>query len=83
MQGLSSHEKLVWLILNQNKETRGSDKKLLLAVWEYQGFKLTDAQKRAFMQCLPAETVLKDKRLIQEKGFFRNISTQLEIGGEA
>lgn len=53
-------------VLSTYPETRSDDKKLLLAVWHFQGFELTKRQKQIFHdKCAIAETITRDRRLLR------------------
>ena len=53
-------------ILEKFKETRDSDKKLLLSVWFYEGLKLTPEQKKIFYEkCSIAESITRKRRQLQ------------------
>lgn len=56
-------------ILSIYKETRGSDKKLLLQYWASQGLHLTPEQKQTFLEkCDIAESITRARRDIQQQG---------------
>ena len=66
-------------ILEKYKETRDSDKKLLLAVWHFQGFLLTPEQKKIFYEkCLVAETITRKRRDLQASGKYLGTSEVME-----
>lgn len=44
---------------------RDSDKALLMAMWELEGFVLSNEQKRAFMHCTTAETITRARRALK------------------
>jgi hypothetical protein len=71
LHSLKTTEKLVFSILKNTEKTRGDDHELLLEVWEMQGLHLTDEQKKMFRLCIPAETITRARRAIQEMGFYR------------
>ena len=55
-------------ILASQPETRNSDKKLLLAVWEQQGLVLSHTQRQTFLdKCATAESVTRARRLLKVK----------------
>jgi hypothetical protein len=59
-------ESIVRIVLTGNKECRNSDKKLLLEVWELEGLKLTDEQKRIFLEhCSIAESITRARRKLR------------------
>jgi hypothetical protein len=66
-------EQLIWHVLSKYKETRNDDKLLVIKVWETQGLKLTKEQKKFFMLpgFLSSETITRQRRSIQERGFFK------------
>jgi hypothetical protein len=50
-------------IMQEGQEYRDSDKKLLIRYWElYNGFYMTEAQKIAFMNLTPAESITRAAR---------------------
>lgn len=53
--------------LLSNARLRDSDKLLLLEFWEGEGLYLTDAQKQAFMNCTPAESITRARRSLRSK----------------
>ena len=56
-------------ILEKYPQTRSSDKKLLLAVWFFQGLILTQEQKRIFYEkCMVAESITRKRRDLQASG---------------
>ncbi len=64
-------ESFVKSILAEKPETRGDDWELLMAVWEKQGLKLTDDQKKMLRKCHPAETITRARRATQATGLYR------------
>lgn len=66
-------KKFVGAILRDCPETRGDDKALLMEAWERQGLHLTEEQKIIFRKCLAAETITRDRREIQELGWYRDV----------
>jgi len=62
---------IVESILSRDPETRNSDKKLILAVWDYMGLNLSDTQKAKFMDMPPAETIRRLRQKLQERGRYR------------
>jgi len=58
---------LVEDVLRDYPATRSDDKKLLLAVWHFQGLVLTKQQKQIFYECAVAETITRDRRLLRRK----------------
>lgn len=75
---------MVGAVLRDVEDTRKDDKVLLLEVWDRQGLRLTKEQRQIFMRCMPAETISRVRRLIQEKGFYRDIETykQRKLAGD-
>lgn len=61
MQALQKVKRL----LEWNQEYRDSDKKLLLAYWEGEGFVLSETQKSKFMNCTTAETITRARRALK------------------
>jgi hypothetical protein len=60
--------KLVKRILETQPDTRSSDKKLLLAIWEVQGFGMSDNQRRIFLdRCSPAASITRARRDYREE----------------
>jgi len=56
-------------VLQKYPPTRSSDKKLLLAVWFFQGLILTQEQKRIFYEkCMVAESITRKRRDLQASG---------------
>lgn len=55
-------------LLRSEQRYRDSDKALLLAAWEIEGFYLSETQKRIFMdKCTSAETITRARRALKEK----------------
>lgn len=54
-----------WLLKNR-AETRDSNPLLLMTYWEYEGLKLTDEQKRIFMELTPAESITRARRELRD-----------------
>lgn len=53
-------------MLEAQPRTRSSDKELLLAYWERQGFVLTPGQRTTFLNLTtPAETITRARRLLR------------------
>ena len=69
-------KELVRKVLKDNPETRNSDHKLLLKVWETQGLKLTDEQKYFFTKCATPESITRARREIQEAGYYKATNNQ-------
>ena len=57
-------------ILKEIPETRNSDRRLMLEVWERGGLHLTDHQKYLFMRLPSAESIRRARQKIQESGVF-------------
>lgn len=73
---------LVKSVLRDNEKARGDDKELVLAVWEKQGFKLTNSQKTLYRKLVAPETITRARRQIQETGLYRpksNVYQQRQI----
>lgn len=62
--------KTVYRILDEKPWTRDSDKELLLAYWESEGLYLTAVQQEQFTNCTAAESITRQRRLIQASGEF-------------
>lgn len=62
---------LVERVLRDQPETRSSDKKLILAVWEEQGLYLSESQKARFMSLPSTETIRRIRQKEQELGKFK------------
>ena len=55
-------------ILERRPETRSSDKKLLLQIWENEGLTLSETQKQTFLdKCSTAESVTRVRRKLKDK----------------
>lgn len=54
-------------ILREYPETRSSDKKLLLKIWELDGLYLTEDQQKRFLNSSTAESVTRARRALKEK----------------
>ncbi len=55
-------------LLRTRPDLRDSDKALLLAFWEVQGFGLSDSQRRIFMdKCTTAESITRARRALKDK----------------
>ena len=65
-------ETIVKSVLRDNKETRNSDKRLLIEIWKIQGLNLTDEQERMFMKCASPESIRRSRQRIQEMGFYES-----------
>lgn len=63
---MTTHSKVAEL-LHDKPELRNSDKKLLLEFWESEGLILSFSQRAAFMQCTPAESITRQRRLLKEQ----------------
>lgn len=57
----------VEILLSRSQEYRDSDKKLLLAYWANEGFYLSASQTQAFMNCTPAESITRSRRVLRPK----------------
>lgn len=63
--------KIVERILRDNPDARNSDKILRYEVWEYQGFRLNDTQKRFYFEKLiDPETIRRTRQKLQERGLY-------------
>ena len=65
-------ETIVKSVLRDNKETRNSDKRLLIEIWKKQGLHLTEEQERMFMKCASPESIRRSRQRIQELGFYKS-----------
>ena len=63
-------ETTVRFILRDNKETRNSDKRLLIEIWKVQGLNLTDEQERMFMKCASPEPTRRTRQIFQARGMY-------------
>lgn len=63
-------ETIVKSVLRDNKETRNSDKKLILEVFKIQGLHLTEEQERMFMKCASPESIRRSRQRVQELGLY-------------
>ena len=63
-------EEIVSQVMNDFPETRSSDKKLIIKVWEIQGFYLTEEQIKKLFKCLSSETIRRTRQKLNEKGMF-------------
>lgn len=55
-------------LLRSEQRYRDSDKALLLAVWDIEGFYLSDSQKKIFMdKCTSTETITRARRALKGK----------------
>ena len=63
-------ETIVKSILRDNKETRNSDKRLILEVFKRQGLHLTDEQERMFMKCASPESIRRTRQILQARGMY-------------
>lgn len=61
-------EDLVEAVLKNVPEARENDMALLAVVWQMQGLKLTPEQFKQMKRCLPAETITRARRKIQQEG---------------
>lgn len=59
---------IVELVLQENPESRDSDKKCLIQVWERLGLYLSKAQQDKFMGIASPETIRRTRQKIQESG---------------
>lgn len=58
------NKKVAWLLHN-NQAYRDSDRLLLLAYWQREGFFLTPEQKAAFMNTTAAESITRARRALK------------------
>lgn len=59
---------LVEKVVVKYPKTKSNDKLLCLAVWESQGWKLTEAQRDYFIShCISAETITRNRRKLEEE----------------
>lgn len=65
--------------LSVDKKTRDNDKLLMLAVWEIEGFFLSDVQKSKFMEVSSPETIRRMRQKLQEEGKYK---ASEEVGEE-
>lgn len=71
---------LVFQVLRDQPETRDNRQKLCLAVWEKQGFVLTDQQKFFFLKCYNSESITRAARFWQnDKALFKPVNAQRDI----
>lgn len=58
----------VGVALQSEPSLRDSDRKLLLHIWEDEGFVLSDSQRRMFLdKCTPAESITRARRALKEQ----------------
>ena len=69
-RNLKTTSDLVEFCLDEFPETRGSDKKLALKVWELQGFRLSPEKQAMFLKVASYETVRRSRQLLQSKGLY-------------
>lgn len=53
--------------LKSNEDLRSNSKQLLMDFWQEEGLYLSDRQKRQFMNCTPAESILRARRALRPK----------------
>lgn len=70
-QSFKNAEEITRSVLATNVESRGNDVELVLSVWEKQGLKLTDDQKKIAKMCYSPESITRARRKIQEVGLYR------------
>lgn len=63
--------RIIERILRDFPETRNSDKRLILKVWESQGLYLTEAQAYKFFEVSSPETIRRVRQKIQESGKYQ------------
>ena len=54
-------------LLSNSQQVRDSDHKLLLNFWHTEGLHLTKEQMDIFLNCTPAESITRARRLLKEK----------------
>lgn len=64
-------EDLVWYCLKNFPETRDNDRTLMLKVWDIQGFRIPQKLIALFYRVASAETIRRQRQMIQQKGFYR------------
>ena len=57
-------------ILSNHPETRDSDRKLILKVWQAEGLELTPEQRAKFMDCSSPETIRRIRQKLQEYNYY-------------
>ena len=72
LNDIKNIQNLVRSVLRDNKQTRNSDRLLMLKVWETQGLHLTDEQKHTFMKCASSESIRRVRQKIQEAGIYQS-----------
>jgi len=59
---------LIEKVLAQNESARGNDRLLIIAVWEMQGFYLSDTQKAKIMDIASPESIRRTRQKLNERG---------------
>lgn len=67
---LKTTSDLVEFCLDELPETRGSDKKLALKVWDIQGFRLSPEKQAMFLKIASYKTIRRSRQLLQSKGLY-------------
>ena len=70
---------LIEKVLAQNESARGNDRLLIIAVWEMQGFYLSDAQKAKIMDIASPESIRRTRQKLNEQGKYLPVEPILKI----